>query len=156
MGELVRIASWYARFKEAPSESETITYLVVPLLKALGWTPQRMAIEWNRIDVALFATLPRQRDHLSAVVEAKKIHAASLAALPQAEYYANNYSNCRRIILTDGLRYGVFARASAHEPFSMKAHLNLTKLRERYALYDCEGAKAAVWAMSPEWSALRP
>lgn len=46
IGELTRIAKWYKK-TDSPSESETVAYLVAPLLRALGWTPQKMAIEWN-------------------------------------------------------------------------------------------------------------
>ena len=60
IGEFVRIANWYNRSGNEPSERETVSYLVVPLLRALGWTPQRMAIEWNRIDIALFSQPPSQ------------------------------------------------------------------------------------------------
>ena len=69
--ELIRIAKWYKKF-DNPSEPETVSYLVVPLLRALGWTPQKMAIEWNRVDVALFNNLPRRDEQLTVVVEAKK------------------------------------------------------------------------------------
>ena len=151
MGELARIANWYNRSGEIPSENETVNYLVVPLLRALGWTPQRMAIEWNRIDVALFSNLPRNKRHLSVVVEAKKIKAASLSALPQAESYAEGYNNCRRIILTDGLRYGIFVRDDRDKKFSLFAYMNLTDLRCGYPIYECRGAKDALLAMGPEW-----
>src|SRR5260370_42567094 len=56
-----------------PSEHETVAYLVVPLLRALGWTPQRMAVEWNHVDVALFEQLPRSDKSLRVVAEAKKM-----------------------------------------------------------------------------------
>jgi hypothetical protein len=46
IGELTRIAKWYQR-SSMPSEHETVAYLIVPLLRALGWTPQRMAVEWK-------------------------------------------------------------------------------------------------------------
>lgn len=37
IGELTRIARWYGRAKaKHPSEHETVAYLVVPLLRALG------------------------------------------------------------------------------------------------------------------------
>jgi len=42
--ELTRIAKWYQRSANKPSEHETVAYLIVPLLRALGWTPQRMAV----------------------------------------------------------------------------------------------------------------
>ena len=151
MGELIRIVNWYNRSGEIPSEDETVSYLVVPLLRALGWTPQRMAIEWNNIDVALFSSLPREDDSLSVVVEAKRIKAASLSALPQAENYAEDYNKCRRIVLTDGLRYGIFTRKKGKD-FSLSAYMNLTRLRNKYPIYKCNGAKDALLAMAPEWT----
>lgn len=69
IGELTRIAKWYRRASK-PSEHETVAYLVVPILRALGWTPQKMAVEWNHVDVALFESLPRSDDNLRIVVEA--------------------------------------------------------------------------------------
>jgi hypothetical protein len=69
--ELIRIAKWYKKFSD-PSEFETEAYLVIPLLRALGWTPQKMAIEWCNVDIALFSQLPREDENLNIVVEAKK------------------------------------------------------------------------------------
>ena len=155
MGELVRIANWYKRSRAIPSERETIGYLVVPLLRALGWTPQKMAIEWNRIDVALFSYLPRTEESLCAVVEAKQIRSACLSALSQAKYYAEKYKNCRHIILTNGLRYGVFVKSDRDSPekqnIVLHAYMNLTRLRDEYPIYECRGAKDALLAMGPEW-----
>ena len=71
MDELVRIARWYQKYDD-PSEFETVAYLAIPLLRALGWTPQKMAIEWRKVDIALFNSLPRRDESLSVVVEAKK------------------------------------------------------------------------------------
>ena len=154
IGEFIRIANWYYR-AGTPSEHETINYLVVPLLRALGWTPQRMAIEWNRMDVALFSRLPRDKNFLSAVVEAKKMGSSCLSAFPQARSYALEERSCGRLIVTDGLRYGVFTRkereSSEEAEFSLYAYLNLTRLRKKYPLYDCKGAQDALLAMAPEW-----
>lgn len=156
IGEFVRIANWYNREEHKPSEHETVNYLVVPLLRALGWTPQRMAIEWNKIDVALFSNLPRNEDLLSVVVEAKKMGSSCLSAFPQAENYAPQSEHCRRIILTDGLRYGVFVKKTvkthSREDFSLFAYMNLTRLRREYPIYgNCKGAQDALLAMAPEW-----
>lgn len=57
IGELIRIAKWYTKYED-PSEFETVAYLAIPLLRTLGWTPQKMAIEWNKVDIALFSNLP--------------------------------------------------------------------------------------------------
>lgn len=154
--ELVRIANWYNRAEHPPSENETVNYLVVPLLRALGWTPQRMAIEWEKIDIALFSSLPREKAFLSVVVEAKKKGTSCLSAFEQASNYVQQAERCRRIIVTDGLRYGVFARGTDTSPgkedFSLFAYLNLTRLRRKYPIYDdCKGAQDALLAMAPEW-----
>ncbi len=65
------IAKWYLK-ETAPSESETKAYLIIPLLRALGWTPQKMALEWKNIDIALFSKLPRTVKNLITLTEAKK------------------------------------------------------------------------------------
>jgi hypothetical protein len=31
----------------------------VPFLRALGWPPERIAVKWRYIDVAVFRSLPR-------------------------------------------------------------------------------------------------
>ncbi len=150
IGELTRIAKWY-RSSVMPSEHETVAYIVVPLLRALGWTPQRMAIEWNHVDVALFERLPRADDSLMVVVEAKKMDRSCLSAVSQAMSYARTRRQCCRLIVTDGMRYGVYVRDDGAEPFKLHAYLNLTRLRHDYPAYGCGGAEDALLAMAPEW-----
>jgi len=149
IGELTRIAKWYQRSSK-PSEHETVAYLVVPLLRALGWTPQRMAVEWNHVDVALFDQLPRSVKSLRIVVEAKKMDNSCLTAKSQAMSYAVGKGECNRLIVTDGLRYGVYVR-SEQNSFHLYAYMNLTRLRRHYPVYDCRGAEDALLAMAPEW-----
>jgi hypothetical protein len=149
IGELIRIAKWYQRSSK-PSEHETVAYLVVPLLRALGWTPQRMAVEWNHVDLALFDQLPRRDQSLRVVVEAKKMDNSCLTAMSQAMSYAQGKSECRRLIVTDGLRYGVYTLGE--DVFRLYAYLNLTRLRRDYPILRCKGAEEAVLAMVPEWT----
>jgi hypothetical protein len=150
VGELTRIANWYKRSGTGPSEHETVAYLVVPLLRSLGWTPQRMAVEWNHVDVALFERLPRSDETLRVVVEAKKKGNSCLSAMSQAMSYSDGKAACHRLIVTDGLRYGVYTRSKV-EPFHLYAYLNLTRLRHGYPIYECKGAEEALLAMAPEW-----
>jgi len=151
IGELTRIAKWYKRSKSNPSEHETVAYLVVPLLRALGWTPQRMAVEWNYVDVALFERLPRSDETLRVVVEAKKMNNSCLSAMSQAMSYSDGKAACHRLIVTDGLRYGVYTRNKL-EAFRLYAYMNLTRLRHDYPIYECNGAEEALLAMAPEWN----
>lgn len=147
--ELTRIAKWYKR-SGMPSEHETVAYLVVPLLRALGWTPQRMAVEWNHVDVALFERLPRVDESLRVVVEAKKMDNSCLSAVSQAMSYAQTRPQCHRLIVADGMRYGVYVRSDT-EPFKLHAYMNLARLRHHYPVYGCGGAEDALLAMAPEW-----
>lgn len=148
MGELERIAKWYKR-SEKPSESETVAYLVVPLLRALGWTPQKMAVEWNRVDVALFSSLPRCDENLGVVVEVKRMDKSCLTAISQAQGYAQTRHNCHRLIVTDGIRYGVYVKEQ--DEFTLHAYMNLTELKDNYPIHECHGTKMALLAMTPEW-----
>jgi len=148
--ELVRVGDWYRRTK-LPSEHEAVATLVVPLLRALGWTPQKMGIEWNHVDVALFQKLPRIDENLRVVVEAKRMNFSCLSARSQALGYAQGRKSCHRLIVTDGLRYGVYRR-NKDKSFTLHAYMNLARLRDEYPILDCHGAREALLSMAPEWS----
>ena len=157
LSELQRIASWYQRSGTRPSEHETVAYLVVPLLRALGWTPQRMAVEWNRMDLALFSRLPRKDKNLATVVEVKRLDHACLPARPQAQYYAEEEGKerdeCQRLIVTDGMRYGVYVRSNNGKfPDTPCAYLNINRMMERYYIFSCSGAAKALELIASDWS----
>ena len=157
LSELQRIASWYDRSGAEPSEHETVAYLVVPLLRALGWTPQRMAVEWNHMDLALFSRLPREDRNLAAVVEVKRYDHACLPAKPQAQYYAEEEGKerdeCQRLIVTDGARYGVYVRSDNGKfPDTPRAYLNINRMMERYCILSCSGAAEALELIASDWS----
>lgn len=150
--ELIRIAKWYNKYDD-PSEFETVAYLAIPLLRSLGWTPQKMAIEWHNVDIALFNTLPRTDDALHVVVEAKKKGNSCLTAKSQAQSYAQGKKNCKRLIVTDGLRYGVYLKERGE--FHLYAYFNITNLKTEYPIYGCHGVKEALRAMTPEWNGIK-
>jgi len=152
ISELARIAKWYQSACN-PSEAETVAYLVIPLLRSLGWTPQKMAIEWQNVDIALFRSLPRNTESLSAVVEAKRKGSSCLTAKSQAQGYAEKHGTpmCQRLIVTDGLRYAVFFRSEKGFEEQPRAYLNLTDMRTEYPVYECLGAKEAFLLMSADW-----
>lgn len=81
LGSIQRVAAWYQNESKRPagrpSETETIRYLVIPLLFSLGWSEQTCAIEWKRVDVALFAKTPSTDETLACVVEAKLLELVS-------------------------------------------------------------------------------
>lgn len=152
--DLIRIANWYQRADVQPSEAETIAYLVIPLLRAIGWTPQKMAVEWNNVDIALFKILPRSNEGLSVVVEAKQKNFSCLNAKSQAQSYAEQIGRetCSRLIVTDGIRYAVFSRKEGKFQSHPDAYLNITRLREAYPLLHCKGSKDAFLYLSADWN----
>ena len=167
LSELQRIASWYDRSPSKPSERETVAYLVVPLLRALGWTPECMAVEWDRMDLALFNRLPREDKNLAVVVEVKRRGQACLPARPQAQYYAEEEGKerdeCERLIVTDGIRYGVYVRGDDGTfPHAPAAYLNINRMMDRYRILlspkqaerdeYCGGAAQALELIASDWS----
>lgn len=155
--DLSALAQWYRNYGR-PSETETVVHLVIPLLKSLGWTTQKIALEYNvssvgLIDIALFDYGNRNNDYLSVVIEAKKFDQSCIKARLQANNYANKFPNCKRMILTDGIRYAVYTRNQKDELFPdfPDAYLNLLQLRDSNPIYECEGASEATLIMSSDW-----
>jgi hypothetical protein len=149
-----------------PSEAEGIAHLVIPLLRALGWSWQQTAIEWDNMDLALFTGGDRNRDQVDTIIEAKRRGTSTLTARSQAEEYyqgkrrkksANKKPllSCHRIIVTDGIAYTIFERARGSQMFRSdpSAHLNLTRMRSSYPILgdNCGGAVEALKIMSPHW-----
>jgi hypothetical protein len=85
------------------------------------------------------------------VVEAKKMDSSCLTAKSQAMMYAQGKNQCRRLIVTDGLRFGVYLRSKG-EVFGLYAYMNLARFRDHYPVYGCKGAEDALLAMAPEWN----
>ena len=156
--DLQMIARWYDNDSNLkPSEFETEAYLIIPILRKLGWTPQKMALEYKsmkekgrRIDIVLFSNLPRSTENIVALIEAKRKGNSVFRAFEQAEDYAKAKSGINRLIVTDGIRYGVYLKCG--EGWSLHAYMNLTRFKKEYKIYGCLGISEALWVMSPEWT----
>lgn len=59
-------------FGDHPAEDEMLVHYVVPLLQALGWPVERIAVKWRFIDVSVFRSLPRTPENCHLVIEAKR------------------------------------------------------------------------------------
>ena len=114
-------------FGEHPSEDELIAHFVVPFLRALGWPPERIAVQWRRIDVAVFRGLPRTAENCHLVIEAKRLGAGVEGALDQAKGYVEALGLPRDVIVTDGIRYRMYA---GERGFAPVAYANLARLKQ--------------------------
>ncbi len=113
-------------FGEPPAEDELIAHLVVPFFHALGWPPERIAVKWKWIDVAVFSALPRTPENCLFVVETKRLGAGVEGALDQARGYATALGVPRNVIVTDGARYRMYDGSRSYEP---AGYANLMRLK---------------------------
>jgi hypothetical protein len=114
------------RFGDLPSEDELIIHFVVPFLRALGWPPERIAVKWRYIDVAVFRELPRTAATCQFLIEAKRLGAGVEGALDQAKGYANALGIHCDVIVTDGIRYRLYDGMR----FEPVAYANLAWLKQ--------------------------
>ena len=136
--DLLTLFANESRFGERPTEDELVGHLVLPFVRALGWPPERVGVKWNRIDVALFSSLPRTTEHCAVVVEAKRLGAGVEGALSQALGYVEALGVPRDVVVTDGLRYRMYLASDDYAPV---AYANLGRLkRSATRLFDLLGA----------------
>ena len=128
-------------------EHEARTFLVIPLLLALGWAEQRMQIEYavpgvGRADIACFkhpvvkAVADEQENGCVLLIETKGLEQGLDYAPEQARGYANQFPSCEIILVTNGYCYKAYKREVGSGSFSLypSAYLNLIDPRERYSL----------------------
>jgi hypothetical protein len=131
-----RLVKWYYSNGKDVKEHETRTFLIVPLLLALGWPEQKLKIEWNRkgmgkkrIDIAFFEK-PYSKENKSSneciiILESKKLWDGLDYGTSQASTYASRYPKCNRLIVSDGCCYKLFERKGTTWHYS--AYLNILK-----------------------------
>ena len=120
---LRRVAKWYSSHGSDVGEHEIRTFLIVPLLTSLGWAEQKVKIEWNNIDVALFDTPYSKQSKPLVIIESKRLWDGLRYAPDQAASYAKLYPACDRFIVSDGIRYKLFKRSDDQWRYS--AYMNL-------------------------------
>jgi len=127
--DLVPLMRDGVRWGDAPSEFELVGHFVLPFLCALGWPTELIAVEWRRMDVALFEALPRTASACRVVIEAKRLDAGVEGALEQAKQYVACLQPLGdvRVVVTDGVRYRLFG---GPPEFEHLAYANLVRLKE--------------------------
>ena len=114
-------------FGDIPTEDEMVAHFVVPFLCAFGWPPERIAVKWRYIDVALFTALPRVPENCRFVIEAKRIGSGVEGALEQAKGYVESLGVPRDILVTDGIRYRLYSYESGFAPVAYANQIRLKR-----------------------------
>lgn len=131
-----RLIEWYrlsGMAADRPTEHEVVAHIILPLMLALGWSEQLLAVEWNRIDLGVFRGTPTDRQSCGMVCEAKGMGHALQDVFLQATGYVERLDlrACNRILVTDGQQFFVYHRANGEWPDQPAGYFNVLKLRER-------------------------
>ena len=125
---LRRLARWYAKNSDELGEHEIRTFLIAPLLLALGWPEQRIKIEYQHTDIALFdRPLSDPEAGVLAIIESKRFwDALGGRPIEQAKRYAERHTLCEKLVVSDGARYKLLSRDDSGEWFP-RAYANFLK-----------------------------
>lgn len=151
-------------------EHEIRTFLIAPLLSALGWDERQLKIELNlgevggddgrkSIDLACFSSdyLPvakeENRKNCKLLIESKRFSAGLTTGAPkQVKDYAQLLTNCKTVVVTNGYCYKAFGRSNGTDEFSDTpiAYLNIRSPKRNYPLNpNVEGALEMLRILSP-------
>ena len=136
IGYVRRLARWYKDHGSHISEHETRTFLIVPVLLALGWSEQKMKVEWNNLDIAFFNRAYNKKstkEDCIMILESKRMWEGLSYAERQVKNYQLKFPNCSRLIVSDGVSYRLYHRKN--DLWEWEAYLNLLKLKDRHAYY---------------------
>lgn len=154
-----RLTKWY-RFSrgsgDRPSEAEIIAHAVLPLLLALGWSEQTIAVEWKDIDLAGFDGTPSVPENCVLVCEAKKLGAGLPAVFRQAHASIQRLrlNRCQFILLTDGATFYLYERGYIDERGDVEwrespGYLNIDKIRTSHVTLPNTSAVDTIVNLTP-------
>jgi len=150
-----RLDAWYESLPAnsgRPTEHEVVAHLILPLLLALGWSEQLLAVEWQKIDLAGFLSAPTGIANCVLVCEAKRRGTGMQDDLDQAVGYVNDLrlDACRRILLTEGTRFYVYRRnTDSSWPDNPSGYVNFAKPRTHNVLPAGTNAIDTILALTP-------
>lgn len=137
-------------------EHEIRTFLVIPLLLALGWSEQQIKIELKckggKIDIACFRKPCKRKNREEwkkecvAIIETKSFGAGLDYAHKQVKTYSEDFPNCQAVIATNGYCYKIYLRQGNTFQTTPSAYINMLKPRDRYPL-DPENVGGALKAI---------
>jgi hypothetical protein len=137
-----RLANYYFHHSagwEHIREHETRTFLIVPLLLALGWPEQAIKIEQptngGRVDLALFdGPFAGDPTECIALIETKGFAQGLSYAPEQARNYAQHFPKCQVIFVSNGYCYKAYRRTKNGFSSEPSAYLNIRDPRDAYPL----------------------
>lgn len=137
------LASYYYRniSWDEVREHETRSFLVIPLLLALGWPEQNIKIEYpnpsGKIDIAIFNKPFKSKEisnsECKIIIETKGFDKGLGLALSQAEGYSKHFPKLELIALTNGYCYKIFK--FKNEKWELDSYINLLNPQDKYPIF---------------------
>ncbi len=127
-------------------EHEIRSFLVIPLLLALGWSERQLKIELpcgrdiqkkGKIDIACFPRdyNPDKKEECVAIIETKGFSIGLDFAPDQAINYTKDFPNCKAVIVTNGYCYKIYLIDNKDNfKTTASSYLNLLQPSDRYHL----------------------
>jgi hypothetical protein len=148
-----RLLHWYrsSAAPGRPTEHEVVAHVILPLMLALGWSEQLLAVEWQKIDLAVFWGTPTDGPHCELICEAKGFGHGLQNVLRQAIDYTDKLglSNCRKILLADGGRFYLYRRGETGWGEQPWGYMNVAKLRVDHLCPKGTSAVDTLMALTP-------
>ncbi len=149
-----RLLRWYDEYGDAssrPDEHEVVSHMIIPLLLALGWSEQLLAVEWHKVDLAGFSTTPTIEDSCVLVCEAKRMGHGLQDVWNQAVSYVHSLKleHCRKILLTQGARFYLYQRCGRKWLDEPSGYLNVEKIRTNHLAPANTNAVETLMALTP-------
>ena len=127
-------------------EHETRTFLIIPLLFALGWSEQKLKIELGitnrrRVDIAGFSKPffgsddQNEFKNCKLIIESKGLSRGLDTAREQAIAYAETFPNCKKVIISNGFCYKAFQKEGDTFSTTAIAYMNLLHPTNKHPLY---------------------
>ncbi|MCC6864567.1 MAG: hypothetical protein IT280_00240 [Ignavibacteria bacterium] len=110
--KITKLFNNYQKNDWQTSESEIVSFLVLPLIFTLGWNEPNIKIEYNHIDIALFRRL-FDGDYNTTpdiIVEIKQLGNGLSFTHNQINSYSKNFPKCTKFVATNGIRYKYFEK----------------------------------------------
>lgn len=156
---LRRLARWYETQRREcgrPTEHEVVAHMVLPIMRALGWSEQLLAVEWNKVDLAAFWGTPTTPDRCVLLCEAKVMgHGLQKDVLSQAIRYTGKLklTGCKKIMIADGVRLYVFQKRGNTWSRNAAGYLNANKIRTNHIAPADTSAVETIVALTPAGAA---
>jgi hypothetical protein len=147
-----RLMKWYKNQDGTrPGEHEVVAHLIIPILLALGWSEQLLAVEWKKIDLAGFSETPTSEATCALVCEAKGLKHGLMGVLEQAQGYVENLKlkHCKKILLAGGSRFYLHEKKQGKWNDQPVGYINLEKIRTNHIAPPNTNAVDTIIALTP-------